>query len=113
MQRDAHSDMSRRWNLAFDETHWELIDMVASGESVVCEFIESGVMNRPWPITNDLVVQPNGKRYEGRATVWFTINAVGLVHTYRYYTDDEFAKTYGAEIAASGAGAVEIPAEVS
>jgi len=33
MQRDAYSDMSRRWNLAFDETHWELIDMVTSGQS--------------------------------------------------------------------------------
>ena len=112
MQRDAYSDMSRRWNLAFDETNWELIDMVASGESVVCEFIESGVMNRPWPITDDRVVQPNGERYEGRATVWFTINAVGLVHTYRYYTDGEFGKTYGKEIAASGTGALETPAVV-
>jgi SnoaL-like domain len=112
MQRDAYSDMSRRWNDAFDETNWELIDMVASGESVVCEFIESGIMARPWAITDDRVIQPNGERYMGRATVWFTVNAAGLIHTYRYYSDEGFGVAYGKEIAASGTAPLVTPAEV-
>lgn len=112
MKRDAYSDMSRRWNEAFDETNWELIDMVADGNSVVCEFIESGIMARPWAITDDRIVQPNGKRYMGRAIFWFTVNSAGLINTYRYYSDGGFGDAYGEEIAASGDEPLVTPAVV-
>ena len=110
MGRDGYRDMTERWNRGFDETNWELIDIVTQGESVVCEFIESGVLARPWPITDDRVVQPNNKRYIGRAIVWFTVNAAGLIHTYRYYTNNGFEAAYGEEIAASGSDELITPA---
>lgn len=112
MGRDAYADMTRRWNQGFVENNWELIDLVTQGQNVVCEFIESGLMTGPWPITDDRVVQPNGKRYSARATVWFTINDAGLIHTYRYYTDNGFADTYGKEIAESGTDPLVTPASV-
>ena len=48
----------------------------------------------------------------GRATVWFTIDAAGLIHTYRYYSDGGFGDAYGPEIAASGTAPLVTPAAI-
>lgn len=110
MGRDMYRDMSERWNKSFDDTHWDLIDLVVSGSTVVCEFIETGTMNRPYPITDDHVIEPNGQSYSARATVWFTVNGVGLISTYRYYTDNGFERTYRDVITAAGGGPLHTPA---
>lgn len=110
MGRDMYQDMSQRWNKGFDDTNWELIDIAVDGATVVCEFYETGTFNRPWPITDDRVIQPNGKTYRARATVWFTVNHAGLINTYRYYTDSGFEQAYRDEIKASGIGDLNTPA---
>jgi len=102
MSREMYRDMSERWNQAFDDNLWELIDVVVAGSAVVAEFYESATFQRPWPITNTRIVQPNGKSYRARATVWFTVNGRGLIDTYRYYCDDGFSHAYNEVIAASG-----------
>ncbi len=113
--RPMDRDMFSRWNEGFDDTNWELIDVVANGSAVVCEFLESGTLNRPWPITDDRIVQPNGKTYLNRAIVWFTVTPAGLIDTYRYYSEDSspasFGKVYGKEIAASGSEELHTPAQ--
>ena len=109
MGREMYRDMSERWNQGFDDNLWEMIDVVVAGSTVVAEFYESATFNHPWPITNTRVVQPNGKRYRARATVWFTVNGVGLIDTYRYYSDDGFGVAYGEAIAASGSGPLLTP----
>ncbi|HZE15891.1 MAG TPA: nuclear transport factor 2 family protein, partial [Mycobacterium sp.] len=80
MGRDMYHDMSERWNKSFDDTHWELIDIVVNDNAVVCEFFETDTMNRPYPITDDRVIEPNGHSYRARATVWFTVNGAGLIN---------------------------------
>ena len=102
MGRDMYRDMSKRWNAAFDDNRWQLIDIVVKDATVVCEFYESAVFRRPWAITDTRTVESNGKSYRARATVWFTVNQIGLISTYRYYSDGGFQHAYGEEIAKSG-----------
>jgi predicted ester cyclase len=103
---DMYRDMSQRWNASFDDTRWELIDLAVSGNTVVCEFLETATMSRPYPINDEHTIQPNGQSYRGRATVWFTVNGAGLINTYRYYSAGGFEQAYHAAIATSGTGAL-------
>lgn len=109
MSKEMYRDMSRRWNEAFIDSKWELIDVLENGNTIVAEFFECGKFVKPYAINDNHVMQPNGKEYTARATVWFTFNQLGQIHTYRYYSDGGFGAAYGDVIAASGRKELSTP----
>jgi len=63
--------------------------MVASGDTVAIEVIETATFTKPWALPG-ITLQPTGKGYSSRNSLFFQVNKDGLIQNYRQYTSTAF-----------------------
>jgi hypothetical protein len=63
--------------------------MVASGDTVAIEVIETGTFSKPWDLLG-MTIQPTGKSYSSRNALFFQLNKDGLIQNYRQYASTAF-----------------------
>jgi hypothetical protein len=89
------ADTQRNFMAAWPDWSWELINLVADEEWVVCEFIERGTWTEPFEILPGHVLEPTGTAYEDRDCVLFRVNADGQIEHVRAYVTKNLEKAYG------------------
>jgi predicted ester cyclase len=94
MSKEDWRDMSVRFYLAFPDEKWEVLSMVASGDAVAVEVIESGTFTKPWDMPG-IRIQPTGKGYRSRNAAFFQVNKNGLIQNYRLYYESKAFLTVG------------------
>jgi steroid delta-isomerase-like uncharacterized protein len=87
MSKEEWVDMSVRFDAAFPDVKWEVISMIASGDTVAIEVIETGTFKNPWAMPG-ITIQPTGKSYTSRNSLFFQFNKDGLIQNYRQYTNN-------------------------
>jgi steroid delta-isomerase-like uncharacterized protein len=89
MNREDWADMWARFQVAFPGFKWDVTSMVASGDTVAIEVIESGTFSKPWALPG-MTIQPTGKSYSSRNSLFFQVNKDGLIQNYRQYASTAF-----------------------
>jgi len=92
MSKADWRDMAVRFYAAFPDEKWEVLSLVASGDTVAVENIETGTFTKQWDMMPGLTIQPTGNGYRSRNAVFFKVNKNGLIQNYRQYYD---AKAFG------------------
>ena len=81
--------MWERFVVAFPGIKWEVTSMVASGNTVAIEVIETATFTKPWAMPG-ITIQPTGKGYSSRNSLFFQVNKDGLIQNYRQYASGNF-----------------------
>jgi predicted ester cyclase len=80
---------------AFPDWTWELRKLVASGDTVVCQFVERGTFTAPYNIMPGLTLPPNGTGFVDYDCDWFRVNEAGLITEVRAYVTQNLEAAYG------------------
>ena len=84
-------DWAQMWSLfqdAFPGFKWEVVSLLASGDTVAIEVIETGTFSKPWAL-GKTTIRPNGKSYSSRNSLFFQVQG-GLIQNYRQYASSSF-----------------------
>jgi steroid delta-isomerase-like uncharacterized protein len=71
---------------AFPDSHDEVTSMIAQGEFVACEYLETATFKGPLQSLGG-TVPPNNRKYRLRVASFFRVNASGLITEMRNYFD--------------------------
>ena len=96
MSKEDWRDMAARFYAAFPDEKWEVLSIVASGDTVAVEVIESGTFTKPWDMPG-ITIQPTRNGYSSRNAVFFQVNRNGLIQNYRQYYQVKGFMTVGIE----------------
>ncbi len=88
---DAQVNFMKAW----PDWTWELTNVVAAGEWVVCEFTETGTWTEPFEILPGQVLEPTGTPYLDRDCALFRVNDDGKIDYIRNYVTQNLEKAYG------------------
>jgi ketosteroid isomerase-like protein len=80
------------------EFRWELSNLVASGDGVAIEVVETGTSKAAYECKPGVVIEPSGKSYACHYAVFFKIRD-GLITEYRFYEDASFITQLGIDAA--------------
>lgn len=89
MSKEVWADMWARFQAAFPGFKWDVTSIVASGDTVAIEVIETGTFSKPWDLPG-MTIQPTGKSYSSRNALFFQLNKDGLIQNYRQYASTAF-----------------------
>jgi predicted ester cyclase len=95
MSKQVWGAIMREFFVAFPDWTWELTRLVASGDTVVCQFVERGTFTAPYNIMPGLTLPPNGKGFVDHDCDWFRVNEAGLITELRVYASHNVEATYG------------------
>jgi hypothetical protein len=84
-----------RFMAGWPDWTWELTNLIASGEWVVCEFTETGTWTEPFEILPGHVLEPTGTPFLDRECVLFRVNEDGKIDYLRNYATQNLEKAYG------------------
>jgi hypothetical protein len=96
----------RGFFVAFPNWHWDLTKLMASGDTVVCEFNEHGTFTEPYTDFNRIVgnflgrpmsgltLAPTGESYSDYNCDWFRVNEEGLITEIRAYITNNLERTF-------------------
>jgi steroid delta-isomerase-like uncharacterized protein len=71
---------------AFPDSHDEVTSMIAQGEFVACEYLETATFKGPLQSLGS-TVPPTNRRYSLRVASFFRVNSSGLITEMRNYFD--------------------------
>jgi ketosteroid isomerase-like protein len=83
---------------AFPDFRWELSNLVASGDGVAIEVVETGTFKAAYEYKPGVVIEPSGKSYACHYAVFFKVRD-GLITEYRFYEDASFITQLGIDAA--------------
>lgn len=86
MEKQAWMDMWTNFYPAFPDFHWEVLSMVADGDTVAVEVIESATFTGTWVLPTGKTIEPTGKGYASHTSTFFKINQDGRIQNFRQYT---------------------------
>jgi steroid delta-isomerase-like uncharacterized protein len=90
LQRKIGKEGARKgieaYNKAFSDLKMEIIKIVASGDTVAVEEVETATFKGPFEVAK-LTISPTNKSYELRVACFFRVNAEGLIAEMRNYWD--------------------------
>ena len=89
MNKKEWKDMAVRFYAAFPDERWELLSMVAEGDTVAIEVMETATFTKPWSMPH-IMIPPTGKGYCSRNSLFFQVNKDGLIQNYRQYASQNF-----------------------
>ena len=70
---------------SFSDYELEIVNVMASGATVVFEMIESATFSKPYPLPDGRIIQPSLVRYTDRVCTWVEVGEDGLVAEIRAY----------------------------
>jgi ketosteroid isomerase-like protein len=79
---------------AFPDFHWELSNLVASGDWVAIEVIETATFQAAYEYKPGVIIEPTGKSYACHYAIFFKVHQ-GLITEYRFYEDASFVTQLG------------------
>ncbi|MEU5865508.1 hypothetical protein ABZ815_30365 [Nonomuraea sp. NPDC047529] len=81
--------------------HEEVVRTVVEGETVACEFVETGTLTVPPGLADSLATGPTrGRPYRMDIAAFFSFNREGLITRVRSYWDTRaFAEQIGLDVA--------------
>jgi ketosteroid isomerase-like protein len=83
---------------AFPDFHWELSNLVAGGDWVAIEVIETGTFKASYEYKPGVIIEPTGKSYACHYAIFFKVHD-GLITEYRFYEDASFITQLGIDAA--------------
>jgi ketosteroid isomerase-like protein len=83
---------------AFPDFHWELSNLVAGGDWVAIEVIETGTFKAAYEYKPGVIIEPTGKSYTCHYAIFFKVRD-GLITEYRFYEDASFITQLGIDAA--------------
>ena len=83
---------------AFPDFHWELSNLVAGGDWVAIEVIETGTFKAAYEYKPGVIIEPTGKSYACHYAILFKVRD-GLITEYRFYEDASFITQLGIDAA--------------
>jgi ketosteroid isomerase-like protein len=78
--------------------HWELSNLVAGGDWVAIEVIETGTLKAAYEYKPGVVIEPTGRSYACHYAIFFKVRD-GLITEYRFYEDASFITQLGIDAA--------------
>lgn len=99
--KDDYIVSYRQYLKSFSNYRLEIVNTLASGNSVVFEMIESATLSSPYPLPDGTVVQPSGQTYTDRVCTWVEVNEHGLIAEIRAYVPSTRGKLIADALAAS------------
>lgn len=94
---DSYKGIFDPFREAFPDFAWVVTNIVAAGEWVAVEVIESATFVRDYHYQPSMTIKATGKSYACHYAVFFKVNA-GLIHEYHFYEDPTFATQLGLDI---------------
>ena len=88
-------DTQANFMKAWPDWSWEMINLVAGGDWVVCEYIEGGTWTEPFEILPGHILEPTGTAYQDRDCILFRVNADAKIDYIRAYVTKNIEKAYG------------------
>jgi ketosteroid isomerase-like protein len=93
MTKQQSGDMWRRFFDAFPDWSWEMTSLIPSGDTVVCEFTETGTWTRPYHLLPGLTLEPTHTSFLDHDSDWFTVKD-GLITEIRAYVTNNVDRAY-------------------
>ena len=75
----------RQYLVSFSDYRLDILNVMASGSTVVFEMIESATFSAPYPLPGGRVIKPNGQTYTDRVCTWMEVGSDGLITQIRAY----------------------------
>lgn len=100
--KDDYVAAYRQYLTSFSEYRLEIVNVMASGRTVVFEMIESARFSEPYPLPDGSVIQPSGKSYTDRVCTWVEIDDAGLIAEIRAYIPSTRGTLMAEAMASSG-----------
>jgi ketosteroid isomerase-like protein len=94
VNRKTWANGQKAFLAAWPDWTWELTNIVASGDWVVCEFEEHGTFTKPFELMRGIMLQPTNTSYEDHDCVLFRVNEDGLIAEIRAYITQNLEKEY-------------------
>jgi len=100
--KDDYVAAYRQYLTSFSDYRLEIVNVMASGRTVVFEMIESARFSEPYPLPDGSVIQPSGKSYTDRVCTWVEIDDAGLIAEIRAYVPSTRGTLMAEAMASSG-----------
>jgi ketosteroid isomerase-like protein len=94
MTKQDAGEMWKKFFGAFPDWSWEMTSLIASGDTVVCEFTETGTWTEPYAILPGLTLSPTNTSFLDHDGDWFTVKD-GLITEIRAYVTNNVERVYG------------------
>ena len=94
---DSYKGIFKPFEAAFPDFNWEVTNIVASGEWVAAEIIETGTFTGAYEYRPDIVFEPTGQSYLCHYSIFVKV-VDGLIAEYRLYEDSSFPFQLGIDI---------------
>jgi hypothetical protein len=92
----------RQYLTSFSDYRLDILNTMASGNTVVFEMIESATFSRPYRLPDGTVVQPSGQSYTDRVCTWVEVDEAGLIAEIRAYIPSNRGRLMAEAMAESG-----------
>jgi hypothetical protein len=101
-QKPAYLEGYRQFLASFSDYRLDILNIVASGRSVVFELIESARFTGPYPLPDGRVIEPNGASYTDHACTWVEVGEAGLIREIRAYIPSTRGRLLAEALASNG-----------
>jgi len=102
IERDDYIKAYRQYLTSFSDYRLEIVNIMASGRTVVFEMIESATFSAPYPLPDGSVIQPSGASYTDHVCTWVEVDDAGLIAEIRAYIPSNRGSLMAQAMAASG-----------
>jgi hypothetical protein len=101
IEKDDYIEAYRQYLTSFSDYRLEVVNVMASGRTVVFEMIESAKFSAPYPLPDGSVIQPSGQSYTDRVCTWVEVDDAGLIAEIRAYIPSNRGRLMADAMAAS------------
>jgi len=101
IEKADYVEAYRQYLESFSDYKLDILNIVASGRSVVFEMIESATFTGPYRLPDGGVIRPNGRSYTDRVCTWVEVDHSGLIAEIRAYIPSNRGRMMAEAAAAS------------
>ena len=91
---DSYKGIFEPFLAAFPDFAWEVTNLIAAGDWVATEVVETATFVNAYHYRPGMVISPTGKSYRCHYAVFFKV-LDGLITEYRFYEDSSFVTQLG------------------
>jgi len=93
VNRDGWALEQRSFFPAFPDWGWEMLSLMTSGDTVVCEFAERATFTETFAVAG-CVFEPTNESYSDHGAIFFRVNEDGLIAEMRTYYTNNLERTF-------------------